>query len=106
MVNGIGRKTSYDVRLEAVKYCFENKNDYVETALKFKISYQQIYYWCKKFKSEGPKALLDKRGKKKTWSEMTELEKVKEENRLMRIQNEYVKMENEFLKKVKELERW
>ncbi|MFR1178878.1 MAG: transposase [Bacilli bacterium] len=106
MVNGKGRKTTYEERLEAVKYCFENKNDYVETALKFKISYQQIYYWCKKFKSEGPKALLDKRGKKKTWSEMTELEKVKEENRLLRIQNEYVKMENEFLKKVKELERW
>ena len=52
MVNGKGRKTTYEERLEAVKYCFENKNDYVETALKFKISYQQIYYWCKKFKSE------------------------------------------------------
>lgn len=32
---------------------------------------------------------------------MTELEKVKEENRLLRIQNDYVKMENEFLKKLK-----
>lgn len=78
----------------------------METALKFKISYQQIYYWCQKFKSEGLKALLDKRGKKKIWSEMAELEKIKEEHRLLRIQNEYVKMENEFLKKVKELERW
>ena len=29
MVNGKGRKTTYEERLEAVKYCFENKNDYV-----------------------------------------------------------------------------
>ena len=106
MVNGKGRKTTYEERVEIVKYCFEHKNDYSETALKYRVSYQQIYYWCQRYRSNGIEALMDQRGKTKSTTNMTELEKLYVENKLLRAKSERVQMENDLLKKVKELERW
>ena len=42
-----GRKTTYDERIEIVKYCIECQNKYAETAKKYNVSYQQVYSWYK-----------------------------------------------------------
>ena len=38
------------------------------------MSYQQIYSWCRKYNEKGAEGLVDKRGKRKAESEITEVE--------------------------------
>lgn len=42
-----GRDTTAEERMEIVKACIANKNDYGGTALKYQVSYQQVYIWTK-----------------------------------------------------------
>jgi regulator of replication initiation timing len=49
--------------------------------------------------------LIDKRGSAKLISEMTELERIKAENKLLQAENNRIQMENDFLKKLEEIER-
>lgn len=100
-----GRKTTYDERVEIVQYCIEHENNYAETAEKYQVSYQQVYTWMKKHEEEGVEGLLDRRGRTKPENEMSELEKLRAENRLLKAQNKRQEMEMEFLKKLDELER-
>lgn len=100
-----GRKTSYEERVEIVKYCIENQNNYAETAQKYQVSYQQVYTWTTKYETNGVKALQDKRGKRKTLDEMSEIEKLKAENKLLEAKNKRQQMEIDFLKKLEEIER-
>lgn len=100
-----GRKTTYDERIEIVKYCIEHQNNYTETALKYEVSYQQVYTWCRKYETNGVEALQDKRGRKKIENEMSELEKLRAENKLLRAENRRKDLENAFLKKLEEIER-
>ena len=48
-----GRKTTSDERIEIVSFCIANANDYNLTAEKYKVSYQQVYTWVKKYKENG-----------------------------------------------------
>lgn len=98
MVNGKGRKTTHEERIDIVKYCIEHQNNYAEAALKFQVSYQQVYSWCQKYRKDGVEALIDKRGSTKLISEMTELERMKAENKLLQAENHLIQMENDFLK--------
>ena len=98
-----GRKTTYDERIEIVKYCIEHRNNYAETAQKYQVSYQEVYTWTTKYENKGVEALLDGRGKRK--NEMSELEKLKAQNKLLEAQNSRQQMEIEFLKKLDEIER-
>lgn len=100
-----GRRTTYDERIEIVQYCIEHENNYSETAEKYQVSYQQIYTWMKKYKVKGVEGLLDQRGRTKPESEMTELEMLRAENRLLKAQNKRQEMEMAFLKKLDEIER-
>lgn len=100
-----GRKTNIDERVEIVKYCIEHGYDYTETALKFKVSYQQVYTWTNKYLKDGVEALQDRRGKRKSEDEMSELEKLKAKNRLLEAENRRKQMEIDFLKKLEEIER-
>lgn len=100
-----GRKTKYEERIEIVNYCIGNQNNYAETAQKFEVSYQQVYTWTKKYENEGVEALLDKRGKRKPESEMSELEKLRAQNKLLEAKNLRQQMEIDFLKKLDEIER-
>lgn len=54
---------------------------------------------------KGVDGLKDGRGHTRTEEEMSELEKLKAENRLLKAELENRKLENLFLKKVKEIER-
>ena len=79
--------------------------DYAQTAEKYQVSYQQIYHWIRKYQSNGVESLVDKRGKRKTESEMSELEKLRAENRLLQAEKRKAELEIAFLKKLDEIER-
>lgn len=100
-----GRKTTYDERVEIVEYCIEHENNYAATAEKYQVSYQQVYTWMKKHEEKGVEGLLDRRGRTKPENEMSEIEKLRAENRLLKAQNKRQEMEMEFLKKLDEIER-
>ena len=100
-----GRKTTFDERIEIVKYCIEHNRDYNETAQHFKVSYQQVYSWTQKYESGGVEALQDRRGKNKPEDQMSELEKLRAQNKLLEAENRRKQMEIDFLKKLEEIER-
>ena len=100
-----GRITTYEERIEIVEYCIEHENNYAETAEKYKVSYQQVYTWIKKYRSNGVEVLQDRRGRTKPESEMSEIEKLRAENRLLKAENKRHEMEMAFLKKLDEVER-
>lgn len=82
-----GRKITYEERIEIVSFCIGNHKNYQLTVDTYQVSYQQIYFCVKKYESKGVEALNDKRGKTKLEDEMTELEKLRAENRLLKAQN-------------------
>ena len=100
-----GRNTTYEERIEIVSFCIEQGNDYTATMEKYGVSYQQIYSWVRKYSEKGAEGLVDKRGKRKSESEMTEVEKLRAENRLLEARNKRLETENAVLKKLEELER-
>ena len=100
-----GRNTTYEERVEIVSYCIEQGNDYAAAVEKYGVSYQQIYSWVRKYKENGAEGLIDKRGKRKPESEMTELEKLRAENRVLEARNKRLETENAVLKKLEEIER-
>lgn len=100
-----GRKTTYEERVEIVTYCMENEMAYAQTAEKYQISYQQVYQWVRKYQANGVEGLIDKRGKRKPESEMSELEKLRAENKLLQAEKRKAELEIAFLKKLEEIER-
>lgn len=99
-----GRKTTQEERVEIVAFCLENGKDYAEVIEKYGVSYQQIYAWVRKYEEHGVAGLSDKRGKRKDISEMTEVERLRAENRLLQAQIKDKNLEVALLKKVKEFE--
>lgn len=100
-----GRATTYEERIEIVSYYIEHDRNYAAVIEKYGVSYSQIYSWVKKYKENGPAGLVDKRGKRKLESEMTELEKLRAENRILEAKNKRLETENAVLKKLEAIER-
>lgn len=100
-----GGKTTYEERIEIVSFCIANAHDYNLTANKFNVSYQQVYTWVKKYNKDGYTALVDRRGKNKSFEELSESEKFSAQLKLLEAENRRLKMENDFLKKLEEIER-
>jgi transposase len=100
-----GRKTTYEERVEIVAFCVANSDNYQLTIENFQVSYQQVYTWVQKYRTNGYEALSDKRGKRKTAEELTETEKVAAQLKLLEAENRRLKMENDFLKKLDMVER-
>lgn len=100
-----GRRTTYEERVEIVSYCIEHGNNYAATIEKYDISYQQIYAWVRKYQEKGAEGLVDKRGRRKPEEEMTELEKLRAEKRILEARNKRLETENAVLKKLEEIER-
>ena len=100
-----GRKTSFDERVDIVQYCIAHDHNYAETAAKYGISYQQARSYTVKYEAGGVDALRDRRGRTKPAEEMTELEKLRAENRILRAEKKRAEMEVSFLKKLDEIER-
>lgn len=100
-----GRLTTLDERIEIVSYCIANGKDYVATIEKYGVSYQQIYSWVCKYEEKGVDGLIDKRGKRKLLEEMTDVERLRAENKMLKAENKQKEMEIAVLKKVQEIER-
>jgi len=100
-----GRKTSYEERLEIVRYCAAHDSNYQKAAKVYEVSYNLVYCWVKKYDEGGEKALLDRRGKAKEEAALTELDQLKLENRKLLRKNRELEVENAVLKKLEELER-
>lgn len=105
-INMANRKnTDWIERIEIVNYCIANNLDYNKTAEKYKVSYQQVYSWVKKFKDGREDALKDRRGRKKETKELTSDELLKLKIKKLEAENESLKAENLLLKKLEEIER-
>jgi transposase len=100
-----GRKTTWDERIQIVKYYLENGKDYQKTADIYEVSYQQVYQWVNKYENDGDEALKDKRGRNKEEAELSTEEKIKLEMKKLERENERLRAENAFLKKLEEIER-
>ena len=66
---------------------------------------QQIYQWTRKYQANGAEELIDKRGKRKSETEMSEPEKLRAENKLLQAEKRRAQLEAAFLKKLDEIER-
>ena len=101
-----GRETTQEERIAIAKECLENGSNYGETAIKYNVSYQQVYTWVKKFTELGEAGLEDRRGKKTISQEpRTELEEMKIKMAQLEHENYMLRMERDLLKKLDELER-
>ena len=99
------KKTTQEEREEIVKYCIEHNNDYKGTAALYDVSYSQVYGWVQKYLEKGTDGLSDKRGKRKDESELTEVEKLRRQNKILEARVRELEMESVLLKKVEEIER-
>lgn len=101
-----GRSTTYEERIALVRECIEKGYNYGEIAEKYKVGYQQIYTWVKKYKEKGEAALKEHHGRhKKDYAPQTEEERLKLEVAALKRQLYLAQMENDVLKKLQELER-
>ena len=98
-----GRKTTQEERAEIVAFCIGHGKDYGLTVETFKVSYQQIYSWVKKYEEKGVNGLTDRRGKAKPESESTEEERLRQENKILQAKIKDQEMEIALLKKLREL---
>lgn len=99
------RTTTLEERIEIVAYCLEHGKDYSATITKYGISYQQIYSWVRKYEAKGVDGLVDRRGKAKPESELTEVDRLKARIRILEAENRRMQLEADIRKKLKEIER-
>ncbi|MPN35351.1 hypothetical protein SDC9_182849 [bioreactor metagenome] len=101
-----GRDTTPEERIEIVRECIAGGDDYGGIALKYKVSYQQIYTWTKKYREMGEAGLEDRRGHRVgTLPSRTPEEELRDRIAQLEREKYDLEMENALLKKVKELER-
>ena len=98
-----GRKTTQEERAEIVAFCIEHGKAYGLTVEKYEISYQQIYSWVKKYEEKGVEGLTDRRGKAKPESELTEEDRLRQENKILQAKIKDQEMEIALLKKLREM---
>ena len=98
-----GRKTTQEERAQIVAFCIEHGKDYGLTVEAYKVSYQQIYSWVRKYEADGVDGLVDRRGRVKPEDELTEAERLRQENRMLQAKLKDKEMEIALLKKLREL---
>ena len=100
------RPTTVEERIQIAKDCIANGGSYGEAALKFNVSYQQVYQWVKKFKEMGIAGLEDRRGKRlKDQTPRTREEELEIEIAKLKHELYMTKMERDVLKKLDEIVR-
>ena len=100
-----GRKATFDEKIDIVHFCIANGKDYYAAMDKYNVSYQQVYSWVRKYEQNGADGLIDRRGKAKPENELTEIDKLRIENKRLAAENHRIEMENAILKKLQEIER-
>ena len=100
------RKTTQEERVRIAKECIENGDNYGEIAIKYQVSYQNVYSWVKKYKELGEAGLEDRRGQRTAQQKpRTEEERLRIENAQLKHELYLAKMERDLLKKLEEIER-
>lgn len=97
-------KTTKAERFEIVKHCLDHRKNYRESAIKYGVSYAQVYYWVNRYLNYGEDGLSDMRGHHKIPSELTDIEKKDRELQRLKQKNLLLERENELLKKQRDLE--
>ena len=98
-----GRKTTQEERVEIVAFCIEHGKDYALTVETYQVSYQQIYSWVRKYEANGVEGLVDRRGKAKPEETLSEVERLRQENRILQAKLRDKEMEIALIKKLEEL---
>ena len=98
-----GRKTTQEERTEIVAFCIEHGKDYGLTVETYDVSYQQVYSWVRKYEEKGVRGLTDRRGKAKPEEEITESDRLRQENKILQAKIKDQEMEIALLKKLREL---
>ena len=93
--NGARKNTTLEERINIVEECINTGCNYASIANIYGCSYGQVYAWVRKYKDKGIKAI----------SQLSDIEKLKAENRLLKAQTQQQQMEIDFLKKLDEIER-
>ena len=96
----VSKKRSFS---KIVAFCIEHNKDYGLTVETYSVSYQQVYAWVRKYEEGGVDKLKDNRGRTKPVEEMTEVEKLKAEMKILEAKNRQLEIENAFIKKLQEL---
>ena len=100
------RKTTQEERVRIAKECIENGDNYGEIAIKYQVSYQNVYSWVKKYRELGEAGLEDRRGQRTAQQEpRTEEERLRIENAQLKHELYLARMERDLLKKLEERER-
>ena len=100
------RKTTQDERIEIVHYCILNGKNYGDTAIRYSVSYQNVYQWVHRYEKLGIDGLEDRRGKKPgTVKPRTPEEELRAKVAQLEARNRDLQMENDLLKKLDELQR-
>ena len=100
------RKTTQEERVRIAKECIENGDNYGEIAIKYQVSYQNVYSWVKKYRELGEAGLEDRRGQRTAQQEpRTEEERLRIENAQIKHELDLARMERDLLKKLEEIER-
>lgn len=101
-----GRKTTFEERLEIVNYTIAHEKNYQVAIDKFGVSYQQVYFWVRKFEKNDSQGLVDRRGKGlESKPNLTEAEKLQLKIKQLEERNRYLEMEVGLLKKLEEIKR-
>lgn len=98
-----GRKTTQEERAEIVAFYIERGKDYGLAVETYKVSYQQIYAWIHKYEEKGVQGLTDRLGKAKPENELTEEDRLRQENKILQAKIKDQEMEIALLKKLREL---
>ena len=86
------RKTTFEERIEIVKYCIANDRNYALTMERYNVSYQQIYLLVRKYEQKGIDGLIDGRGKAKAESDLTEIDRIKAKNQILEAEKKRLEM--------------
>lgn len=101
-----GRKTTEEERVQIAKECIAANKNYGALALKYRVSYQQVYRWTQRYEALGKAGLEDRRGqRKKTQTPRTELEQAQIEIEQLKHRLYLTEMERDLLKKLNEVVR-
>lgn len=104
------RRTTFEERLEIVKWVIDNNMNYKGAADKYQIKYALVYQWVQKYKKDGVKGLEHKKRGPKAKSiidedSLSEIEKLKLELDKERKLREHAELTVEILKKKEEFEK-
>lgn len=100
------RKTTFEERVTIARECIASGRNYGKLAIKYNVSYQQVYTWVNKYAEQGEAGLEDRRGKRMAQQQpRTPEEEMK--IRIAQLEHELymTKMERDLLKKLEEIER-